>query len=281
MSKQTKTWLIIASSLVLFGCIMFGGVMSMLQWDFHKLSTIQYETNHHTIHEDYTNILILTDTADVALIPSENSETTVVCREQQNAKHSVAVKDGTLVIELTETRKWYEHIGITFTAPNITVSIPQGKYGALSVKSTTGDIDVKTIFAQTVDLSVSTGNVNISNISCEGHLNITVTTGKTNITDSSCQTLISNGSTGSISLKNVVAAEKFSIERNTGSIKFDSCDAAELFIETDTGNVTGTLLSDKVFLTQTDTGSIKVPQTTDGGKCEIRTNTGNIKVEIR
>ena len=45
MSKITKIWLIIAASFVLIGCIIFGGVMTMLKWDFTKLSTDKYETN--------------------------------------------------------------------------------------------------------------------------------------------------------------------------------------------------------------------------------------------
>ena len=53
-----------------------------------------------------------------------------------------------------------------------------------------------------------------------------------------------------------------------------------MFVETDTGDVTGSLLSDKVFITKSDTGSIDVPKTVTGGKCEITTDTGDIKIEI-
>jgi len=49
-----------------------------------------------------------------------------------------------------------------------------------------------------------------------------------------------------------------------------------LRIKTDTGNVTGTLLSEKVFLVETDTGRINVPRTTAGGVCEITTDTGDV-----
>ena len=42
----------------------------------------------------------------------------------------------------------------------------------------------------------------------------------------------------------------------------------------------GSLLSDKVFITETDTGNVNIPKTTDGGKCEIKTDTGDIKIKI-
>lgn len=68
--------------------------------------------------------------------------------------------------------------------------------------------------------------------------------------------------------------------RSTGYVRFDKCGAAELYVETDTGDVTGSLLSDKVFITDTDAGDVDVPKTASGGRCEIRTDTGDIKIEV-
>ena len=89
----------------------------------------------------------------------------------------------------------------------------------------------------------------------------------------------SSGDTGDILLSHVIATERLSIERGTGDVKVESCDAAEIFIETDTGDVTGTLLSDKVFVVETDTGRIDVPKTSNGGRCEIITDTGDILIK--
>ena len=66
-----------------------------------------------------------------------------------------------------------------------------------------------------------------------------------------------------------------------GSVTFESSDAEEIFVETDTGNVTGNLLTDKVFITHTDAGRIDVPKTVTGGKCEISTDTGDVKLDIK
>ncbi len=319
MRKRTKIGLIIASSLVLVGCILFGSVMTMLKWDFTKLSTVKYEMNEYEINENYKNISIVTDTADMVFIPSENAKSSVVCHEQNKTKHSVSVQNDTLVIEVVNTKKWYEYIGVDFGAPKITVSIPQGEYGALSVKSCTGDVEipkefqfesmdisestgkvtnyasasgtikiktstgdirVENVSADTLDLSVSTGEVTVSNVTCAGDVKTRVSTGKTALTDIACKNIISNGNTGDISLKNVIAAEKLSIERSTGDVKFDGCDAAEIVIKTDTGDVKGSLLSEKVFITQTDTGNVDVPKTGAGGRCEIATDTGNIRITI-
>ncbi len=319
MSKKTKIWLLTAASLILIGGIIFVGVMTMLKWDFTKLSTNKYETNKHEVTENYKNVSIITKTADIELVVSENSKCEVVCYEQKNVKHSVAVKDGTLVIEVVDERKWYHHIGINFGAPKLTVYIPQGEYGALSVKSSTGDINiskdlgfecaditvstgdvkchasiaellkVKTstgdigiedISAGALDLSVTTGKITASDVICGGDIKINVSTGKAYLTDIECKGVTSSGSTGDISLKNVIASEKFSIERDTGDVIFEGCDAAEIFVKTDTGDITGTLLSEKVFIPNSKTGKVEVPKTITGRKCEITTDTGDIRIRI-
>ncbi len=319
MSKATKIWLIIAASLVLAGGMLFVGVMTVLKWDFTKLSTSKYETNNYEITENYNSISIITNTSDIVFVPSKDTKTSVSCYEQKNIKHSVTVKDGTLVIKVEDTRKWYEYIGINFGSPKITVSIPSGEYASLSIKESTGNVEipkdfkfdsidisastgdiknfasasesikiktstghihVENVSAGSLDLSVSTGNVTVSNVNCENDVKIEVSTGKASLSNITCKSLISSGDTGDISLKSVIASGKFSIERDTGDVKFERCDAAEITVETDTGDVTGSLLSEKIFYASSDTGKINVPKTTSGGRCEITTDTGDIKITL-
>jgi DUF4097 and DUF4098 domain-containing protein YvlB len=87
-------------------------------------------------------------------------------------------------------------------------------------------------------------------------------------------------STGQLFLESVIVSGDLHAEASTGDIRLDACDAKNLQIQTDTGDVTGTLLSSKIFTAKSDTGKIHVPQTTTGGRCEVTTDTGNIKLEI-
>ena len=298
MRTKTKIWLIAGISLILMGCILFGGAMSMLKWDFTKLSTLKYETNEHAIVESFKEIDIVTDTADITFVPAE--ETRIVCCEPSSVKHSVSVTEGVLSIRVVDERKWYEYIGISFDSPKITVYLPLREYGNLHIKESTGDVDIPGNFtfegmdiststgdirlerlsAQKLDLSVSTGKITVSGVTCAGDATIRVTTGKAVVTDMTCHNLTSTGSTGDVLLKNVIAAGKISIDRDTGDVTFDGCDGAEISVKTDTGDIKGTLLSDKIFFTHSDTGRIRVPKTTTGGKCEITTDTGNVDIRI-
>ena len=297
---RTKVWLIIAVSFVLLGGILFAGVMSTLGWDFTKLSTEKFETNTYEISEMFDAISMDTDTADIVFAASDDGICKVVCYEQENAKHSAVVENSTLTIRVADKREWYEYIGIHFSTPKITVYLPKTEYTKLlihgdtsdveisndfmfksvDISLSTGDICIENVSAGALDLSVSTGKITASHVTCDGDVKIDVSTGKTDMTDVRCKNLISSGDTGDISLKNVIATEKFSIERSTGDVKLEKSDAAEIYIETDTGDVTGTLLAEKVFIAETDTGRVDVPKTTTGGKCEIETDTGNIKITI-
>jgi len=319
MSRASKIWLITAASLMLIGLIIFGGVMTMLNWDLSKLSTIKYETNTYEPTEKFDGISVYTVTAAVEIRPSEDGKVTVICREDEKARHSVSVKDGTLTVELKDERKWYDRIGINFSSPQITVYIPNVEYGTLKIKNTTGkisvlpdlkfnsidvtvttgdvkllasaegdvkvktntgDITVNNISAGSVDLAATTGKITASSVTSAGDFNIKVTTGKTCLTNVSCKSLTTSGSTGSITLTDVIAFESFNISRDTGNVKLEKCDASEIFIKTDTGNVKGSLLSEKVFIVNTDTGKKYVPKTVTGGRCEITTDTGDIIIKI-
>ncbi len=323
MRTRTKVWLIIATSLVLVGCILFAGVMTTLKWDFMELATVRYETNTYEISEVFDRISMNTDTADIVFVLSDDGNCRVECHEEANAKHSVTVEDGALTIELIDERTVYDfigYIGLNFDTPKITVYLPKTEYASLHIKESTGDIEipkdfnfkdvdvslstgdvtfnasaselikiktstgdicVENITAGSLDLTVSTGKVTVSGAICEGDVTVGVSTGKAKLIDITCKSVISSGSTGDILLNDVIATEKISIERSTGDVKFDRSDAAEIFVKTDTGDVTGSLLTDKVFITQTDTGDVDVPKTVDGDRCEIITDTGDIKITIK
>ena len=302
MSKCTKKWLIIATSLILIGGLIFAGVMTVLKWDFSKLATVKYVTNTYEITDDFSDILINTNTADITILPSNDEKCSVVCYEEKTALHTVTVGNNILAIEVINKTKWFDYIGLNFDTPKITIYLPKTEYTSLSISESTGDIKISKDFTfknadikvstgdieilsnvtETAKLKCSTGDIVVRNISSELlQLTVDVTTGKVNLTDIVCKSIVSNGSTGDMALKNVAAKEKISIERSTGDISFDGVDAAEIFTKTDTGDVCGSLLSEKVFVAKTDTGDIDVPNTQSGGKCEITTNTGDIKITLK
>lgn len=338
MSKMGKV-VFITLIILLAAIIVFLGVMSLMKWDFTRLSFSKFETNEHTVKGPFSDIAVIGDTARIAFLPSEDGDTRVICYEKERAKHTVSVEDGRLIIALDDQRKWYDHINIFGSSTSVTVYLPAGEYGdltvkrktgkleipadfsfasvgiegstgdtllaassrgALSVKASTGDIRLLGVTAGSVELrastgditlasvissgnvslSVSTGEIRANGVGCAGDATVSVSTGRARLLDFTCKNLVSTGDTGNLILTNVIAEEAFTIERSTGDILFTSCDAAAISVKTGTGDVEGSLRSDKIFYAKTGSGRIDVPSSTSGGLCEVRTSTGKIILSI-
>lgn len=338
MSKALKIWFLVGAALVLVGALIFVCCLAIGGWDITSISDASYETTVYEFTEDVSSILIHGDTADIKFVPSGDQTTKVECLESKNESYSVTVTDGTLNI-LSRDSAWYNSITFfSFTSPKITVYLPQGKYNSLTIKSDTGDIEIAKEFSfanididestgdvacyasasdftkikattgkihventttGALDVSVSTGNVSVTDVTCYGDVNVGVSTGKIHLTNLSCKNLVSNGDTGDIFLKKVTITEELSVERSTGDVAFDGSyaeklaiktdtgdvsfdlsDAAEICVKTDTGSVTGSLLTRKVFLVRSNTGKIEVPDFITGGRCEITTDTGDIIITV-
>ena len=102
-----KKLLIGAISFVLICAVIFCGVMTVFKWDFTRLSTVKYETNVYSIDEEFSDISISTNTANIEIIPTRDPIAKVVCYEAVKLKHSTTVKDGELKVEFKDERKWY------------------------------------------------------------------------------------------------------------------------------------------------------------------------------
>ncbi|MBQ6687097.1 MAG: DUF4097 family beta strand repeat protein [Bacilli bacterium] len=286
--KKSIIWIVITISVVLVA----GVILSSLTID-------KLEINEYEIKDSFKDIKILTNTADIEFALSDNSNALIVCEEQKNVIHQVNVIDNTLLIEIDDNRKWHEHIGINFSTPKITVYLPKNEYGKLWVKSNTGDINIPNNFKfasidiladtgnittyasvyENLRIKTGTGNVHVENINAN-KFDLSTTTGNLKVVNTKCKNLFSESDTGNIYLENVIASEKFIIETDTGDVKFKASDASDIFIETDTGNVTGSLVTDKVIFAESDTGNIDVPKIMAEEKCEIITDTGDIKITI-
>lgn len=298
MKKQTKGWLITAVALIAAGGLLFGGVMTVFSWDFTALSTRNLVTKECLISESFHSISVDTSTANVELVLSDSAA--VTCREWENETHTVSVVDGVLTITETDTRKWYQHIGITIGSPSVTVYVPhfRGTMGDLTVKASTGTVTVPDNLAfENVDITLSTGNityeadatfidlrtstgaVTVNNVMAD-KVNVSVSTGNTSLNNVRCRVFTTTGNTGRVTLSDVIATRRMGIERSTGDVVFDRCDTAVLNVITSTGDVTGTMLTDKPIKVTTSTGDVQAPESDENGASTIHTSTGDVDIRV-
>ena len=315
-----KGLVITAVVLTVLGLAIAAGAFALAGFDFGKLGGVQFQEAEYPFDADFTKIEIDTDETDVVFYPTEDPVGGVVCEERQKVRYTVTIEDGTLKIGVDDQRTWLDRLTLFSKTPTMTVCLPKAYYealridghtgdvsipggftfgsidvtsstgdvrceasadGLLQIKTATGDIELsEDLHAGEISLSVSTGRIEINGAACEGTVSVSVGTGKTYLTDVTCKNLISKGSTGDVVLKNTVASGQFDVERGTGDVRFENCDAKEIAVKTTTGDVTGTLRSEKIFLVKTSTGDVDVPETTSGGRCEITTATGDIEIRL-
>lgn len=316
--RKARKWLIAAAVLIVAGLMIYVVEMTVLGWDVSRLS-VTYESVTHRIDEPFDGIAIDTDEADITIALAEDGEARVVAEETEKIKYAITVENGILNVRLLDERAWYDVIDLFSATPKMTVYLPSRIYDSLTIKESTGDIQIpKSVSFGCLDIEISTGDitllanvmeqakiktstgdisvenqtagaltlrtttgdVTVKKVHCLGNIDVSVRTGKTLMSGVTCQSFTSKGTTGDLQMNDVIAREHVSIERSTGDVTFDACDAAEITIRATTGDVKGSLLSPKIFAAKATTGDVDVPPSGDGGICEITTTTGDIKIEI-
>lgn len=299
MKRTVQKWLLTAAIITLAGAVLFVGALAAVGFDFTGLATRKFETNMYELHEDFDNILVNAQTATLTFVPSKDGICKVECVEEEKLKHSVKIQEGALMIDVCDSREWYDHIGISFRTPTITVYLPKEVYTSLFVTTMTGDIVIPAGYSfdsvavlgttsnischasasKSIALETTTGKITMGHSESES-VRLTATTGNITASDVSCNTFTAKGTTAEITLQNVLVNDRLCVENTTGDVRFVHCDAGSMRVKTSTGDVEGTLLSEKTFITDTETGKIRVPKSTSGGGCEITTSTGDIEISI-
>ncbi|MBE7088678.1 MAG: DUF4097 domain-containing protein [Clostridiales bacterium] len=315
MKTITKILLIVASVLIVGGAIFFGVAVAMEG----GIPTVEYKTETYSELEAFTDITVEATTANIKVVKSTDQTAKVVCFETEKEHHIVSVSEGELSIKVQDDRKWYDYIGIFGKTAEITVYLPNDDYGAINIESSTGDItinknftfsniqingstgdvdcyasaindikisvstgdiEVSGVSANNLDLKVSTGEIEVSNATVANAVTVKFSTDDTELNNLTATNLTVNGGTGDVELNSVVLMGKMSVTVSTGDVTFSRIDASEIKIDASTGNISGSILTSKIFIAETDTGSKRVPNTTEGGICEIKTSTGDINIRL-
>ena len=303
----TAIVLLTAGLLIFVGGLFAGG----------SLPPMTYEAMRYSVNEPFADIHIDTHEMNIEFILSEDGTCSVDSAVTEKFYPNVTVRDGVLTVTTVDERTWVDRLMMSADQP-MQIRLPGTAYRTLSVESHTGDVTVDSRFSfdnvqitastgdvtcgasteNAIEITASTGDITLENVKAEelwlvvstGRIAVkgaeiqkgvllTVSTGKLEIDGLSCESLTSTGSTGRVTLRNLDVEHALWIERSTGDVNFENVGAETITVHTETGDVTGTLRSAFYFVTETNTGKVRVPDTHSGGRCEIKTSTGDIRIE--
>ena len=296
-----KRLMLLAGLLTAIGLFVGFFGLILLDFDFTKLDRMNYEARVYEITEDFSEIHMDLDTADVRFALAEDGVCRVECMESEKLGYTVEAKDGVLTVVIKDSRKWYDYIALFNSSQPMTVYLPKTQYDRLSIDVSTGDVQISDGFTfgkltlegstgdvsfgrvsvNSMDIRVSTGDIELTGVRAT-NMTLKVSTGEISLSDVRTEeTLSVETSTGGVKLTDVIAY-RMSVECTTGDVSLTDCNAFSIKITTTTGDIEGTLLQEKWFVTETTTGSVNVPasQGMQGGYCYLTTTTGDIDIRL-
>lgn len=191
---------------------------------------------------------------------------------------NLKIKTATGNVE-TEKGSVFSDVNIKTATGNVTFN-NNVEYGDLTVDTDTGNVRLKDFHVTNVNVTTHTGDLYVESVNASGVFDSKTSTGDQKIDASYMKDLLIKTSTGNIKLISTVASNSFTLKTSTGNIGFTDSDAKTISAETSTGNIKGNLLNNHIFAASSGTGSVKVPVSTEGGLCELKSSTGNIVITI-
>lgn len=152
--------------------------------------------------------------------------------------------------------------------------------GKVELRGSTADILIRRLTCTALAASASTGDITAEDVQAEQAVTVTATSGNVEMRSVSCGSLSAQTNTGDMDYTALVVRDALHCRATTGDVTLTRSDATSLTVQTSTGDVTASLLTPKIFHTDTNTGSVKVPHSGEGGVCEITTDTGDIRITL-
>ena len=289
---------IVASALAVSAITLLGtGLAASADWR----GSTSLVTKNYPVSGSFSSVSVTEYYADVQLRASRDGSVSVTTRDTQDVTHTVQVVNGTLTISRPEPNLGQRIFHDDDDDSTVIVYLPAGDYGALTVNTTSGDVESSgQLNFASANLTTTSGDIEIAgsvtqslvcnstsgdvevNSPAAGAVQISTNTGDAELTGVSAQSLSIHTNTGDADLERTVAAGAIEISTTTGDIELERSDAASLTLSTTSGDVEGSLLTGKTFSASSTSGRVSVPASTPGaGACNVSTTSGSIRLTVR
>ena len=289
---------IVASALAVSAITLLGtGLAASADWR----GSTSLVTKNYPVSGSFSSVSVTDYYADVQLRASRDGSVSVTTRDTQDVTHTVQVVNGTLTISRPEPNLGQRIFHDDDDDSTVIVYLPAGDYGALTVNTTSGDVESSgQLNFASANLTTTSGDIEIAgsvtqslvcnstsgdvevNSPAAGAVQISTNTGDAELTGVSAQSLSIHTNTGDANLERTVAAGAIEISTTTGDIELERSDAASLTLSTTSGDVEGSLLTGKTFSASSTSGRVSVPASTPGaGACNVSTTSGSIRLTVR
>ncbi len=157
-NKQSAKKITVIAAAVIMAAGLFCCIVLLTINNF-DMNTIKWETNTYVVEEEFKNISINGEEAEISLAPSEDDSCKVVCTESERVYNVIEVRDETLAIERVNERKWNRYIGVFADEIKLTVYLPKAEYEKLTINNSSGGMELEKCDAGNLKLEATSGNI--------------------------------------------------------------------------------------------------------------------------
>ncbi len=274
MKKSVKILLIIGGSLLLLGIILCTGAILSVHGDFGALATVQYTEKSYDTTTEITSVVLDTENAKVVLERSEDEHIHIRYDESEKEPYTVTEEDGVLTIVKESQSSWF-NFGISFTSPEVSISLPEIEYSLISLTTTNSkvissiplqateftcensnaSITLENLQSETLTIATSNATIAVSGSDC-GNTNISTTNAEITVAGSSCDSLF--------------------VSSENAKIVVDGSDCGSTKIMTTNASITLSGTATDALTIGNENGAIELDGCTVSGVADISTVNGNI-----
>lgn len=288
MSKGTRFVLVFSSLLVLAGGILLsiglsmGGTLNTSFYfnngKFHFVDNSTDLVSKDIALDAFDNIKIETSIIDVNII--EGSSYSISYSTRESLEPEITCDYNTLWVTSKQSGVNFGIFGFnTGKNEHITITIPAGASTKnLELKASTADITVDKVNVGG-SITTSTGDINIKNVSSD-KLQLTSSTGDKTITNCNIDELNETSSTGDVKYENCTAVN-LSTKSSTGEIIINGLTTTSLTANASTGDIKVTDTSADFITANASTGDVKLELVGSAKEYNYKLNssTGSIQID--
>lgn len=283
MKTARKKALRFALISVAAGLLISFAALVALDFNFFEMGTMEPVTNTYAVTDAFTGVSVWGAECDVRLIPSRDATCTVLCSETDRIAHTVAVRNGTLIIERTDNRKWFEHIGFmwSYWGPiEVVICLPEGAYEDLRVRTTSGDVEIPEAFSfAQAEVNVVSGDIRFA-AGVEGELHLTSISGDLQVGGTSPQGLTVESTSGEVAV-DAVETSVFSCKTISGTQRISRLTCQRATVNSTSGSVIASdLIASENIRMEAVSGSLELTRC-DADTLWLKTVSGSVTGTLR
>lgn len=264
--------LIIGLSFTTVGVIIYGGDFEKIKDAFSRDSDYTFASKEGLDEVEDLNINL--KEGSVKLIVYDEVGYKVDFYESEYDKKTITYENNTLNIKQTR-KNIINFFNIKFISKKITtvnIYLPKSFNGNTTIKTTSGDIAIEDYNFNSLELDVSSGNINLNKVLVDKETNVEATSGNIKINQLESQELYVKSTSGNMELKNSNIEIDTSLKITSGNVKVEKTLSPKILINAVSGNVN---------LINIESNNIDVNVTSGNVKVNVVDELSNYKIDAK